>query len=353
MIIGIIQPIVGVIGGNDKVLDSLVKVLSKHEIRLYTFSKSNKEFPSNVIVIHKLPINLPILGIYQKFLMPKFDYSKCDVLISLTGMNVKTDKPLIIYDQNKLSDDLSGNIPIKYQKGFWKFYYLPYRILNKFTKPNINAFYVCNSYYSKTELSKYIDPYLIIKVIYPCINLGEFFTQKKKNQICVVGRITPEKNLKYVISVLNQTNCPCIIYGNVTKTNISYYNELLNLCDDNVTIQISKSREELLELLSESRIIFSGAKETFGLTTIEGIASGCIPIVPDHSGHKETVPREVLRYSNDQRALKLIDRILNDKMIAERHILESLQENLCMKFTEATFKEQILKTLNKVVRVKL
>jgi len=73
-----VQPVVGSIGGNDMVLDSMLESLEGHKVTLFTFSKPNKKF-TNIKIKVKIPKNIPMFGIYQKFFMPQFNYSDCDI----------------------------------------------------------------------------------------------------------------------------------------------------------------------------------------------------------------------------------------------------------------------------------
>ena len=125
MKIAVVQPLVGSIGGNFTVFDSIVEILSNHKITLFTFSKPNRSFPSNVTVKVVMPKNIPLLGVYQKWFMSNSDYSDFDLVISATGSIIKTTQPLLIYDQNHLANYFTGDIPLKYQKGFGN--YIIYR----------------------------------------------------------------------------------------------------------------------------------------------------------------------------------------------------------------------------------
>ena len=82
----------------------------------------------------------------------------------------------------------------------------------------------------------------------------------------------------------------------------------------NVTLLKNIPRNKLVSILNRAKVYFHCSRETFGISIIEGIAAGCIPIVPDNSAHKETVPFEELRYrendANDAKNKINIDRQL-------------------------------------------
>lgn len=292
MKIGIVQPVIGSIGGNDMVLNEMINALKGHTITVYTFSKAKVDGAN---VISKVPVRIPFLGIYQKLLMPGFDIDD-DVVISATGMDVKTDK-LIIYDQNNLGLELSNETPDKYKKGFWKYYYLPYKKMKRGI--NKNATYVSNSKYSASHL----EPYGIkAKVLYPGVPIREFYKKEKDIPICMIGRISPDKNLEYAVSILNDIPVKCVIFGNVTPSNIPYFNKVRRMAKGHIQF-MSGDRDDLKEILARSKVYFCASKETFGISTIEAIASGCIPVVPDNSAHPETVPFDELRFGDPRQII--------------------------------------------------
>jgi len=341
--IGIVQPVIGSIGGNDMVLDSLINALKDHELILFTFSKPNKKL-DGIDVRVKLPKNLPMLGIYQGLLMTQFNYSDCDLIISATGYNVKTKIPLIIYDQNNLAHDFDNTIPLKYQKGWWKYYYLPYRFLHKGAKLNPHAYYIGNSKFSSRNVSRVFN-IPDIPTLYPAVNLDEFSILPKKAQICVVGRISPEKNLETTVRILNKVKFTSIIFGNVTKVNEGYLKKLRRMANENIIFITDLPRTELTYLLAESKIIFTSSAETFGISTIEGIASGCIPIVPNNSAHPETVPIDALRYDTEEDAV--IN--LNLAMWGSCAGMSILKENI-KQYSFKTFKNNLLNIIDKVMK---
>jgi glycosyltransferase involved in cell wall biosynthesis len=342
MKIGIVQPVVGSIGGNDNVLESLFEVFKKDQIKLFTFSKVTKSVPYNVKVYTKIPVNFPLLGIYQKFLMPQHDYSRCDVILDMTGYGVKTKLPLIIYDQNNLANSFNGVTPEKYKKGFWKLYYLPCKFLSK-NKQMPKAKYISNSLYSSKELYKASG--ITSDIIYPCVNLEEFYSRDKQNQVCVIGRISPDKNLEQTITILNQIDYPCFIFGNVTTSNIPYLKKLKSFAHNHITFIINEPREKLLELLSQSKIFFSASKETFGIATVESIASGCVPIVPDNSANKEVVPLLGCRYESGLDAIHLI----NDVMDSDNEVILNILSDHIKNYTYDKFEKNFLYSIKQVM----
>ena len=102
-------------------------------------------------------------------------------------------------------------------------------------------------------------------------------------------------------------------------------------------------RSYLIEKMNTSKVNFHCSKETFGISVVESISAGCIPIVPNNSAHKETVPFEELRYefNNIQDAQEKIKRALSGEF---DHFKKPLQESI-RKFDQKTFKKSFLSVL--------
>ena len=331
MKIGIVQPLVGQIGGNDTVLLQEIKALQHHDLTLFTFGKPLKDY--GIPNVSVTPIKIPLFGIYQNLFMPKHDYSEMDLIIG-NSVIPNTDKPLIIYDQNHMANDFTNKLSDKYSSGFWKLYSIPYRFLRRFKKTNYNARYYSCSYYSAEALQHAIGKKC--DVLYPSVNLEGIQNKPKKKQICVMGRLSPEKNLINTIKILNGTKYPCVIAGNVTDT--MYLSTLKKLAKKHITFMENPSRDEFLGIMSESKIYFTSSRETFGITTIEAIASGCIPILPDNSAHPETVPFPELRYNIGHDAVRKSEKMMEseyDIIPLQLHIRQFNHDNFA-RLLEAT-----------------
>lgn len=218
-------------------------------------------------------------------------FTKFDEIYVLTGTMVinTTKSPMTFYNQNNFGDmTVSG----KYKKGFWRLYYIPYGILLKRFKNAIkksNITFVSNSQYAADKLEK--DFGKKSKVEYPTIDMSEFYKDKKQGVI-TVSRFSPEKNLEFTLDVFKHTGGE--VYANLSMANKPYFNNMTK--KSNIKININCERKTIIDAFAHAKVYFHSSVETFGITVVEAMASGCIPIVPDNSAHRETVPFEELRY---------------------------------------------------------
>ena len=106
------------------------------------------------------------------------------------------------------------------------------------------------------------------------------------------------------------------------------------------------SRDDLIRNYNTSKVYFHASPETFGITVIESIAAGCIPIVPDNSAHVETVPFSELRYIPDDidDAKDKIEKAMTGKF---DHLVESLQKTITQ-YSQENFIKSIIDYIEKL-----
>lgn len=322
MKIGIIHGFVGGGGGTEKTLYAIVEALANggHQVSLYTVSKPTIKIPG-IKIISSLPFHLPVLGLYQRYMESKIieKANDEDLIIQASGGLVlprTKNQKVIIYCHHDFQNETKKDIT-KY-KGIWSWYYKPYYILSqKFVKQinDENLLFISNSKFIQDSIKQKFSKNSV--VIYPPVELELFKDDtKKENSVITVSRYSQEKNLEFAIDVFQDIDIKYTMIGNTkTKVNELYYEKILSKVNSmKSTISLLKNieRNKVIENLKKSKIYFHASPETFGISIVESIAAGCIPIVPDNSAHKETVPINELRY------------IPNDKKDAQEKIKKAI-----------------------------
>jgi glycosyltransferase involved in cell wall biosynthesis len=127
---------------------------------------------------------------------------------------------------------------------------------------------------------------------------------KRDDTILVISRFHPSKKIENAIRLAELLKHKGIgrsmkIVGNLSPNMIGYYSYLRQMVQDQdlsdyVTFHVNVSFNKLLSLMSESKVYFHPLPgEPFGISTVEAMSAGLIPVVPDLGGHTEFVP---LRY---------------------------------------------------------
>ena len=307
--IGIVHGFVGGGGGTEQTLLSIIELLKEknHNVTLYTFSKPSTPI-DGISIKSILPFHLPLFGIYQRYSEKNLinKATKDDVIIYASGglaLPSDSTKQIIVYCHSDFQNELKKNMT-KY-RGLWSIYYKPFSKLNKSFEKLVekkNIHFVTNSKFTNSSIKHRYNKNST--VIYPPVNLSEFKNSipTKKQHIVTLSRFSQEKNLEFALEVIKNIDTHYHLIGNTkTKSNQLYLNKLLSKInkhkmESRINIFKNIPRTDIVRILQNSKVYFHSSPETFGISVIEGIASNCIPIVPDDSAHRETVPYKQLRY---------------------------------------------------------
>lgn len=356
MKIGIIHGFVGGGGGTEKTLYAIIESLTEggHHVTLYTISKPSIKIPG-IKIVSTLPFHLPIFGLYQRYMESKLIVKAKDedLIIQASGGLVlpeKKDQKVIIYCHHDFQNETKKDIT-KY-KGMWSWYYKPYYILSqKFVNQinDKNILFISNSKFIQDSIKQKFSKNSI--VIYPPVELELFQNEtKKENSAITISRYSQEKNLEFAINVFQDTDVKYTIIGNTkTRVNKLYYEKILarvHNIKSKILLLKNVERSKVVENLQRSKVYFHASPETFGIVVVESIAAGCIPIVPDNSAHKETVPIDELRYSpsNKKDAQEKVQKALAGNY---DDLIKPLQNSL-KNYDKRTFKDALLSFIQNI-----
>jgi glycosyltransferase involved in cell wall biosynthesis len=123
----------------------------------------------------------------------------------------------------------------------------------------------------------------------------------RDDSILVISRFHPSKKIENAIHLAkllrqNEVGTCMNIVGNMPPDSIGYFNYLNDLVrhyelEDFVRFEINVRFDRLLDLMRQSKVyVHPLPGEPFGISTVEGMSAGIIPVVPDIGGHTEFVP---------------------------------------------------------------
>lgn len=145
-------------------------------------------------------------------------------------------------------------------------------------------------------------------IIYPPVDVDSIKPLKKKKQILSVGRFVPDgvKKQALLIDVFKKMvdegkikGWSFFIVGGAMKGSEDYIQNLRRLSSGyNIFFQENISLEDLKALYGESALYWHAMgynesdpkkEEHFGISTVEAMAAGCVPVVINKGGQKEIV----------------------------------------------------------------
>ena len=225
---------------------------------------------------------------------------------------------------------------------------------------------LCNSKFTK----KFIDAEYGIEsdILYPPVATDVYKPKRKLNQICYVGRfsnLTQNKGHDILIQQFGKLtknklfkDWKLILAGGVEIGSDVYLKKLKAKAKGlNIEFLESPSVDQLKNVFGESKIYWSASgygvdefknpekTEHFGITVIEAMSAGCVPVIYNAGGHKEIIDDKVNGYLWNKTS-DLID--ITKSLVSKSGIITSVSKEAVSsskKFGYQEFKKSVLQLL--------
>jgi len=343
-------------GGAEFVTITMINALKEHghKVVVLTDEKINQSkvmslFGKSVSVDRQIILPNPFSpyardfgAIYNNALRSLFLRFKCDILIDTCSNSLFpwVDVAYIHFPCTPPILSLRDNL------------YLPYYLLvkkaNKKTQLGQKLVFVNSRYIARILMKK-----LSIKahVLFPPVptipnSLKSMMLSHRTNTVVTISRISAEKNLEIIPKIAKLADkdiCFTMIGGCQSENTLR---SILKLAKElgvskRVNILTNLTRNKLKNILLTSKVYLHTMKnEHFGISIIEGMSAGCIPIVHDSGGPREFVPRD-LRYKNLEEAKVKIEKAISKWSVeyAEK------MSNIARAYNEENFSKKFMNIL--------
>ena len=250
----------------------------------------------------------------------------------------------------------STSLFLKLYYGSYQLIYFNFLKLLRDLTLHTSSLLLCNSNSTRKKL-KNIYPNLDCIVVYPPVNTRLFSKVRRlanrKKLIVTIARIDPAKNLESVIEVAKklvkrERDVKFIIIGFLHKQFEWYYKELIRKIksedlENNVKVVPGAARRQTLYYLARAKLYFHPpVAEGFGVSIVEAMSAGVIPVVWDFGGPRETVPAKY-RYRNLEEASSMIENLINQELKDESERVSHIAEKFSRERFKNTMKKIILR----------
>ena len=118
--------------------------------------------------------------------------------------------------------------------------------------------------------------------------------QPRENLVVTIGRIVPEKRFHLFVELARLVpKTRFVAIGSLSDERSAYYEQLKRTAPENVSFVLSPLRR-VKDLLGRAMAyVHCAENEHFGITIVEAMAAGCVPIVHDSGGPREIVTSDV------------------------------------------------------------
>jgi len=362
--VGIFHPPLNVCGGAEWVAVNIINSLRKEGYRTVVLTnekidqkKMESIFGFKVDADNEIVFPLEIFtstdlhNVYTDALRTLFLKTKCDLLI-----DTQSNSTLPGTDVTYIHFPILGRLKGMYEGGLRAAYFLPYLIYERSEAKSAERLILSNSKYTSDAIKKISG--MNSSLLYPPISetfyLNPNEVDKKENVVVAASRIAPEKRLTLVPQVarLTSRNIRFCIVG--LRGSTQELRQILTLIErngvsDRVEVMTDVPRKTLQSILRKSKVYLHLAHgEHFGVSIVEAMASGCIPIVHNSGGPKEFVP-ESYRFNGLEEAARKIEKAVFEWTPREsRQIID-----LARPFSQENFSTRFLEIFDTYVRNQL
>lgn len=329
--------------------------LAKEPIQYYFF----RGFLNRFGIFHRLFSYLPLKKAIQRF-RPDSVFVDMEFIKPLATLVKTCGTKVVRYVHFPTVAETSSKnlLPEKYFRfpynWYWKLYLLFQRRLVVSDTDDFSDVVCANSNFTR----KYVERIWNrddVKVVYSSVDVSTFISDAKKNNSVVdVGRFTPEKRHEISIHAISECENPVTLnlVGGLIPGNYSYFQGLITLSkelgvEDRVRFYPNAPFETLKRVLGSSKVFLHPIRnEHFGISTVEAMASGCVPICHASGGSIEVLDggRHGFLFDHHSEIPHLIDTVI-DAGVDSFEKMRCGIVNRARIFDESHFRQNILKLL--------
>lgn len=195
----------------------------------------------------------------------------------------------------------------------WEMYYLPAKVFNHDRVSRVDSLLAVSDFTRQFVREKWGRESTTLYP--PCpIDLYRNLDVPKRNLVVTVGRMAPEKRIGLFLEIAQRLpDFEFAVIGSVAPEQASYYDKLTAAAPANVSFVVAPLRK-VRELLGSAKVYLHCARnEHFGITIVEAMSTGCVPVVHDSGGPREIVSGDVgYRWNSTEDATKQVLTIMTD-----------------------------------------
>ena len=210
--------------------------------------------------------------------------------------------------------------------------------------------------FTKSALCQaYPDVKVDLPIVYPAVPFDDLWCEKteRENIVVTAGRFARDKRQLTQIEIARQLpNFEFHIFG--FRGNSSYFDQCRKYIGsnriNNVQLHPDAPFSELVDCMQRAKyFLHTLVNEPFGLTAVQAMAAGCIPVVHNSGGQVEAVPVARLRYDETQVAASTfhqLEKLAKDDIDSMRVELQShVRSHYHEQVFDSNIKHELMKAL--------
>ena len=163
--------------------------------------------------------------------------------------------------------------------------------------------------------------------------------------VVTVGRFVPEKRFHLFVELARMVpTTRFVAIGSLPDGTSAYFEQLRRTAPENVSFVLSPLRKAKDLLGRAMAYVHCAENEHFGITIVEAMAAGCVPVVHDSGGPREIVTNDVgFRWRSLPVAARQIVKLTENDQLRERFSAAALAR--AQQFRPEVFESEIARVL--------
>jgi glycosyltransferase involved in cell wall biosynthesis len=199
----------------------------------------------------------------------------------------------------------------------WGLYYSPARTFYRSRVSHIDRLLAVSDFTREFVRERWGRDALTLYPPCPVELYGDLRNLPKEDLVITVGRMGPEKRMGLFLDIARRMpRVNFAIVGSVSPENQSYSDSLRNAAPSNVSFVLAPLRK-VTDILGKAKVyVHSALNEHFGITIVEAMAAGCVPVVHNSGGAREIVTDNVgYKWDTLSEAVMRIANLLEDDVV--------------------------------------
>jgi glycosyltransferase involved in cell wall biosynthesis len=229
------------------------------------------------------------------------------------------------------------------------------RLLEYFVKRwRLVKVHVANSLYTRRTIIDRLDNDLAPIVIYPPVDIRSWSAPvgnaERRRGIVSLARFEIWKRHDLQLLMMRGLRAKLRMIGRaVTESELSNLQRLKETAKKNADVEfhVNLPHVDVKRVLQSSKVfVHTADAEPFGMSVVEAIASGCVPVVRDAGAMPEIVPIEELRFETIEEGRETTKRALGGEY---DRLLPELRTHI-QRFDEQIFRKDMMKCVSEILR---
>jgi glycosyltransferase involved in cell wall biosynthesis len=240
----------------------------------------------------------------------------------------------------------------------WRVYCEAYNLLTTGLDKLDPSILLTNSAFTRQVVKRYLKR--DATVLYPPVDVKKYASSNVKRENCIVtiSKFTPKRHLNRIPLIAKKMrSAKFYVIGGADKYSEDTIKQLrgtIRKCgvENNVILLPNASRCQLMEILTHAKAyLHVMPDEHFGISIVEAMASGCVPIVHRSGGPwidllGQQQGKTGFSYSSVLEAADLLDLVISDDRLRSRVSFEAQRRSL--NYDRSIFQQKLISIVNKL-----